>query len=211
MNTDNKIIPLFSTPVYYVDDVKYDLSDRENKCIESILTSPCKDDLIWLSNDIHVLENVDLLDVKKLCQEHLDTYIKEILHIKQDFYITNSWISVKHKNESHHPHCHQNSIFSGVFYVNANSKMSGLKLYGTQSYLKKFGFNYNYKEWNLFNSPMWNIPVKTGTMIIFPSHVQHSVDTHCEDERRIVIGFNSFVRGNFGMETKDYYCSQLRL
>ena len=53
-------------------------------------------------------------------------------------------------------------------------------------------------EFNQFNSEKWWMPVKSGTMIIFPSHLEHGVDQNLFYDNRIVIGFNTFVKGNFG-------------
>ena len=47
------------------------------------------------------------------------------------------------------------------------------------------------------------MPVKSGTMVIFPSHLEHCVDQNLFNDNRIVIGFNAFVEGNFGSGYSD--------
>jgi ectoine hydroxylase-related dioxygenase (phytanoyl-CoA dioxygenase family) len=42
--------------------------------------------------------------------------------------------------------------------------------------------------------------VKTGTVILFPSSLDHSVAENKTNNTRICIGFNSFVRGSFGQQ-----------
>lgn len=210
MTCDN-ILPLFSTPIYHIENVDYKLNCKEKACINNLASSLSEDGNFCLSNDVYVLNNLALRNVRELCQHHLNTYTKEVLKIRQDFYITNSWLTIKNKGQFHHMHHHQNCIFSGVFYVNANVNMHGLTFHGKPGYLDNFNFDYNYNEWNTFNSSFWTIPVKTGTMIIFPSHVEHRVEENCDDDSRIVIGFNSFVKGDFGMEDCSPYCSQLSL
>jgi uncharacterized protein (TIGR02466 family) len=206
------VLPLYSTPIYYVEDVNYTLSDVEQGCIDSAIKSLHEKTDVSLTTDVHVLKNLALRSVHQLCQHHLDTFTKNYLHIKQDFYITNSWITTKNKGQHHHQHDHQNCIFSGVYYVNANENMGNLILHGKQGYLEKFDFTYDYDgTWNYYNSSNWAISVKSGTMVIFPSHVLHSVEKSNDDDTRIVIGFNSFVKGDFGMEEGAYYCSQLKL
>jgi len=206
------VLPLFSTPIYYVEDVNYTLTDAEKACIFDTTKSLHEKTNISLTNDVHVLKNLALRNVRKMCQHHLDTFTKNYLHIKQDFYITNSWVTTKRKGQYHHQHDHQNCIFSGVYYVNANENMGKLILNGKQGYLEKFDFTYDYDgTWNYYNSSSWAISVKSGTMVIFPSHVIHSVEESQDDDTRVVLGFNSFVKGSFGMEEGAYYCSQLEL
>lgn len=205
------IISLFSTPIYHIEDVDYRLNCKEKTCINALVSSLYEDGNFFLSNDIYLLNNLAFRNIRDLCQYHLNTYTKEILKIRQDFYITNSWLTVKNQGQFHHKHNHQNCIFSGVFYVNANENMGGLSFHGKPGYLDNFNFEYTYDDSNIHNSSSWTIPVKTGTMIIFPSHLQHSVKENCADDSRIVIGFNSFVRGDLGMEDSSPYCSELSL
>jgi len=206
------ILPLFSTPIYYVENVNYTLTDVEKQCIFGATESLFEETHINLTTDVHVLKNLALKRVHQMCQHHLDTFTKNYLHIKQDFYITNSWITTKNRGQYHHQHDHQNCIFSGVYYVNANENMGNLILHGKQGYLNKFDFTYDYDEnWNYYNSSSWGISVKSGTMVIFPSHVLHSVEESQDDDTRVVIGFNSFVKGDFGMEEGAKYCSELKL
>jgi len=211
MISNYEVKPLFSTPIYFCDDTEYRVNENEKNCINSILISLRKNTSMMLSNDVYVLRNIELRNIFELCQKHLDFYVKEVLKIEQDFYITNSWIAAKNKGQGHHIHNHQNSIFSGVFYANATENMGGLYFNNKQGYLNDFNFDYSYKDFNIYNSSCWRFSVKTGTLIIFPSHINHGVDENMEDTTRIVIGFNSFVRGNFGMKEDSTYCSQLLL
>lgn len=206
------VMPLFSTPVYFVEDVNYTLTDVEKQCIFSATNSLHEETHVSLTTDVYVLKNLALRGVHQMCQHHLNTFTKNYLHIKQDFYITNSWISVKKRGQYHHEHNHQNCIFSGVYYVNANENMGKLVLQGRPGYLDKFNFSYDYDgNWNYYNSMSWEVLVKSGSMVIFPSHVLHSVEESQDDDTRIVIGFNSFVKGDFGMEEGASYCSELQL
>lgn len=203
--------PLFSTPIYICEDVEYRVNEREKNCINSILTSTHTNERLILSSDVYVLKNLALENIFKLCQKHLDIYTKEVLRIKQDFYITNSWITAKNKGQGHHRHNHQNCIFSGAFYANATESMGALTFYNKQGYLSDFNFTYSYIDHNIYNSSSWQLSVKTGTLIIFPSHLEHDVTKNTEDDTRIVIGFNSFVKGDLGMEKDSIYSTQLSL
>ena len=56
-------------------------------------------------------------------------------------------------------------------------------------------FDYDYCDFNMFNSQNYWIPVNVGTCIIFPSQVFHWVDEIKTGGERIVMGFNCFVKG----------------
>jgi cupin superfamily acireductone dioxygenase involved in methionine salvage len=54
------------------------------------------------------------------------------------------------------------------------------------------------KEYNDYNSDEVDFKVKTGELLLFPSHLQHRVNTTKNDNVRISLAFNSFVKGEFG-------------
>ena len=140
--------------------------------------------------------------IKKECERHLKYYTKEILCIKQDFYITNSWItkkSLKSGYKEHHSHNHPNSIFSGVLYLKVeDGENQKLFLSGKPGFLDAFDFDYYYSDFNMFNSRNYWLPINVGSCIIFPSQVTHYVEEIETEGERIVVGFNCFVKGNFG-------------
>jgi len=52
----------------------------------------------------------------------------------------------------------------------------------------------------LFNSPRWNIDVKTHDMVLFPGDLVHGTEPNESDTDRIVIGANYFIRGVTGRD-----------
>lgn len=200
----NNIIPLHATPLYYLHDADYRCDDDEWDSLNKVVYEKSHDN--YLSKSQYVLSDYGLHNLMRLCKYHLDIYTRDILKIDQTFRITNSWLSKKTPGQSHHIHNHPNSIFSGVFYINV--KDSEIFFENTPPILKDYKFDYTYSEWNLLNSPRWSVEVTTGSMVIFPSHLNHGVEVNESDETRIVLGFNSFVTGklnNYG------YCTDLTL
>ena len=155
-----------------------------------------------LSKNVNLFKLKYFSRIKKECEKQLKCYTKEVLCIKQDFYITNSWItkkSLKSGYKTHHKHSHPNSIFSGVFYLDVEDG-NDQKLFfrGKPGFLDTFNFDYDYSDFNMFNSRTYWLPVNVGTCIIFPSQVFHWVDEIKTGGERIVMGFNCFVKGKFG-------------
>jgi uncharacterized protein (TIGR02466 family) len=199
------IVPLFSIPVLYIYDTGRLLENFELDIINSLEE---EQNLNQVSKNTKVLDIPELKNLKNFCQTNIDMYAKEVCGVVDDFYITNSWTTKNKNNVEHHKHNHPNSIFSGVYYFQAEEDCSPFLLHGKSPIFKDFNLEYHYENYNMFNSNSWSFPVKSGTMIVFPSWVNHSSPPNTSQNERRLIGFNSFVRGSFG----DFnYCSDLEL
>ena len=51
------------------------------------------------------------------------------------------------------------------------------------------------KFFNDWNSGSWWMPVHTATLVLFPSWLTHSVGTKKDDDLRISLSFNTFLKG----------------
>ena len=198
----SNIVPLFSTPFLHIKDSGFRCSETELRSIDNLSYISSDTGTCLLTKNVNLFKLKYFSRIKKECEKHLKYYTKEILCIKQDFYITNSWItkkSLKSGYKTHHKHSHPNSIFSGVFYLDVEDG-NDQKLFfsGKPGFLDTFNFDYDYSDFNMFNSRTYWLPVNVGTCIIFPSQVFHWVDEIKTGGERIVMGFNCFVKGNFG-------------
>ena len=55
------------------------------------------------------------------------------------------------------------------------------------------------REFNLWNSSQWKVPVNNNKLILFPSWLEHRVESNEKAiTTRISISFNTFVKGTFG-------------
>jgi len=200
-----KIVPLFSVPILYIFETGFSFNDQELAVLNSQPESNNKNNL---SENKFVLESQDLERFKQFLQQQIDEYAQNVCGVSDKFYITNSWIARNPTGIDHHRHNHPNSIFSGVYYLKANENTAPITLHAESPIFKKFLLDYHYKEYNLFNSNDWSFPVKTGSLIIFPSWVDHSSSVNESPHDRTLLGFNSFVRGKFGDLN---YCSDLEI
>lgn len=134
--------------------------------------------------------------IYEFCQASLEQYAQAVLCPQKEveIYMTQSWANYTKPGEWHHKYSHANSIVSGVFYVNTDPKQD-----------KIFFYRDEYKmidippvEWNIHNSKSWWFETEVGGLILFPSDLQHMVQTVTADETRVSIAFNTFVKGNLG-------------
>jgi uncharacterized protein (TIGR02466 family) len=192
------VVPLASIPLYTNDSSRV-LTSEERKCLINLperTTSGNGGNFITV--DRHILDIPELSNLKNTLTKCLTVYTEDVLKISNKFEITNSWATRNPTGTFHTSHMHGNSIFSGIYYVDAES--GDLDLSFEPVYSKNFKFEYNIKEYNMFNSTCWNLKASPGLVVIFPSYITHrvSINQHLTDRR--MIGFNAFVSGQFGSD-----------
>ena len=182
---------IFPTPIY-ISGLGRKLTSKENKFIQKTKRDVYKNDGNTASND--TIFNT----LKKELEVIVQDYFKQILSAKNVTpYITQSWLNYTEKNQFHHKHRHPNSMVSGVFYIDADEKYDRIYFYNDKHSVIVPEVN----EFNTFNSGSWFFPVKTGQLFLFPSSLEHMVETKKGSNTRISLAFNVFVKGSLG-ETK---------
>jgi len=190
-----KINSIFPTPIYISK------LDRELTSLELDFVDKSKKDFTGnegniTSKDNYILNQKIFADLKKELQLRIEDYFNKIICSKNNItpYITQSWLNYTETNQYHHKHSHNNSLLSGVLYINCNEEFDKIKF-----------FNDNYKtilpdikNWNLWNSETWWFPVKTKDIILFPSSLTHMVETKQGTNTRISLAFNVFIKGTVG-------------
>ena len=116
----SNIVPLFSTPFLHIKDSGFRCSETELRSIDNLSYISSDTGTCLLTKNVNLFKLKYFSRIKKECEKHLKYYTKEILCIKQDFYITNSWItkkSLKSGYKKHHKHNHPNSIFLSLIHI----------------------------------------------------------------------------------------------
>jgi uncharacterized protein (TIGR02466 family) len=182
---------IFPTPVY-VSSLGRLFTQDELKFLDVGLEMYTKNYGNYVSYDKQVLE--ELPDLRDEILTHVDTYITEVIDPKYKLtpYITQSWLNITQKNQSHHKHNHMNSLISGVIYIKAES--DSINFYTEPEHILSINSN----AYNKFNTLHSTFKVSTGDIILFPSTMMHSVPVKSDDNKRISLAFNIFVRGNVG-------------
>ena len=55
---------------------------------------------------------------------------------------------------------------------------------------------------NIFNTDTFSFRPQGPVMLIFPSNIDHSVAPNPNDDERISLAFNTFLRGDLGVEER---------
>jgi len=201
------ILPLWVTPLY-ISDVSSASSYKNT--LESLDWKRLDANNGYITKDTYVLDRSELKNLKLEVEKEIETYARDVFKIDNqvNFYITNSW-GIKHVKGDWAPkHYHTNSLFSGVLYLKCDNNSGIIKFH------KNIGLNcgipncfeFNYTESNMFNTTFCTIQPQENMIIMFPSNLEHSVETSNSDNNRLVISFNVFFKGNLGRNALEKMC-----
>ena len=185
---------IFPSLINEIECPEYDLNFR-HQLIHWIYDYKSKTDSIhhsnrggWHSpNDLHLY---------KPFSEFKNFILKNISNVlsiyNENFELSGLWININQKGDYNVCHNHPGSVLSGVFWVKIPKTGGELMFYShtaftefklLESISKEISKKYNYYSEFEFNP-------KEGSMIIFPSHLDHDVEPNGSDEDRISISFN---------------------
>ena len=201
MNT--QVYPLFSHPVIVWGE-KYLFSEKELNYIKSLPLS--SNGFNESSQDIYILKQPILAALNKFIMRGINHYAYDILKIKKNsvnFYITQSWATFTKPGQSHHPHIHQNSLFSGVFYF--QGEKTPIRFHRGESV---FPLHFSYESRAFYSADSCAINVEINKLFLFPSSLRHEVVPNTSSTPRISLSFNTFASGEF---SQGYYGQNLIL
>jgi uncharacterized protein (TIGR02466 family) len=149
------------------------------------------------SSDRKILKHEQFKELNDFIQASIDKYFNEVYQPEFDvkLRITQSWLNYTEPGQYHHKHAHPNSVLSAVFYVDADPEVDKIYFYHPKEYNQ---ISFKAKDWNVFNSSSWWLPVSSGDLVVFPSDFWHSVDTKSGSNTRISLALNTFPVGYVG-------------
>lgn len=188
------IVPLFPTPVG-----QFNLGRKLSKKELAFMLDQEKKSNVGNTTSAYryVLEDKKLVDLKSFIETSVLNFFNEIVQPEHDvnLRITQSWLNYTEPGQFHHRHRHPNSVLSAVFYVDADPEVDKIYFYENTSYKQ---IQFKAKNWNMFNSNSWWLPVSSGDLFIFPSSFEHSVETKSGTNTRISLALNTFPVGYVG-------------
>jgi len=143
----------------------------------------------WHSNDFD-LKNENLKNFISAISKNLETAIKDMSWDleSQLVKITTMWAIINNKDAFNEKHHHGNSALSAAYYVKA-AKNAGDIVFFDPRQANVFHHPFS-KEVNNINAQVQSITPKAGTLVLFPSYLEHKVNPNLSNEERIVVSFN---------------------
>jgi uncharacterized protein (TIGR02466 family) len=123
------------------------------------------------------------------CVHHAARGILRFLKIGYDaFEITGCWANILAQGAAHRAHSHPNNFLSGVYYVRTQPGTDTINFHDPR--LQTGILRPPVSELTAENTDQVVVRVRNGTLLVFPSFLQHSVDANASGEERISISFN---------------------
>ena len=190
-----EIISLFSTPIY-ISYLNRELTDEELFFVKNEKFDCKKNESNLTSNKNYVLNHEKFKNLKEELSLKVQDYFDKIICPEDNIkpYITQSWLNFTEINQYHHKHQHENSLISGVFYIDCDKNFDKIKFFSDKYSTIKL----ETKNWNTWNSDTCSFSVKNGYIILFPSSLSHMVELKQGTNTRISLAFNVFIKGRIG-------------
>ena len=107
--------------------------------------------------------------------------------------ITNMWAIINKNKAFNERHHHGNSALSAAYYVKAENNAGNIVFFDPRQ--ANVFHHPSAKKANDLNGQVKSITPKAGTLVLFPSYLEHKVEENLSDEERIVVSFNiSLIR-----------------
>lgn len=208
MQTNPTILELFPTPVYVTElPVKFSgvLPWLYGQEMKSDSEEVDEGNYGQRSANSYILNEPEAGELASFILGEVVNFAQNTLHYDySEFKFGQSWVSYKFPGQHHTMHSHPNSLISGVFYYGEErEKTPAIKFH------KVIGsMNVNYisprfkpkKGLSKFATETFAIDFKPGMLLLFPSHLYHSVPINKTDVVRCSLAFNTVPVVGFGQE-----------
>jgi uncharacterized protein (TIGR02466 family) len=186
------VIPMFPSLVWKIQ-LEPGLRDALNTRIAAALADlrrglpPLQPGQGWQSEQ--ALHRRDELRELVPCVEQAVSSILRFLRIGYDaFEITACWATVLAKGAAHRAHSHPNNFLSGVYYVHVDPGADRINFHDPRP--QAAVIRPPVVELTAENTDQVVVPVRSGTLLLFPSWLVHSVEANPNDAERISVSFN---------------------
>ena len=191
-----QIEPIFPQAVLGLNTIEVN-SDKVLNYIKNIEfeTTPSSirnESLCYISKSKKIFENIPYLEDEIF--KNIKNYLNNIMKLKMNFQFTTSWVSKTPPQGISQKHLHSNSFLSGVYYPKGN------KNFNIRFYKKNNFWDIEKTENNILNADWYSFNIfKDNTLILFPSHLEHSIEKNLSDKTRYSIAFNTLPLGEIGV------------
>jgi len=186
------VIPMFPTLVWKIQ-LKAEFHDVMDAKIFAMLEGIRRDlpalglGQGWQS-DQTLHEREELRDLIS-CVSNVAKSILRFWRIGYDpFEVTGCWATVLARGAVHKTHSHPNNFLSGVYYVRTPLGADTINFHDPRNQAKVI--RPPVVELTAENTDQVVVRVASGTLVVFPSYLEHSVDANMSEEERISISFN---------------------
>ena len=157
------------------------------------------------SDNSYILNEPECIEVKKCILEHVKEFAEKVMLYDYDTWeLSQSWVSRKQPGQHHMMHTHPNSLISGVFYYGEPSEQTpAIKFHKMQGGINQQVLQPAVKPDKRSSKFAWKefaVNFAPGLLLLFPSHLFHSVPINESKTVRSSVAFNVVPKMRLGSE-----------
>ena len=156
----------------------------------------------YISKDRYILDS--MTDLKQEIDDCCENFIRRYLSMKDkiNFYMLNSWSNRHRPKDASQIHYHANSLISGVYYPIFPKKSGDLVMHKNHHHVTIFhnSMRFEYDVNDNVTAEQYQLTIEEGDVVLFPSHLEHSVRENITNLDRYSVAFNYFAKGILGKE-----------
>jgi uncharacterized protein (TIGR02466 family) len=186
------VIPMFPTLVWKFQ-LEPELRDSINAGIIQVLDAlrrdlpPLEAGRGWQSGQM-LQQRAEFADLVSCIADGTRSILRFLRIGYEDFEITGCWATVLASGASHRVHSHPNNFLSGAYYVRTRPGARSINFHDPRS--QAAVLRPPVTQLTAENTDQVVVEVSDGTLLLFPSYLEHSVDANASGEERISISFN---------------------
>ena len=202
--TDNcELLSIFPTPV-----VKFRVPDELMNFVpslkEKLTENPKNNSSHTMSLSSYVLDAAKFRSLKDWLTIRTTEFMRLVLTIDSDAVLTQSWVNKNAPDQYTHQHPHQNSIVSGVLYMDVPDGNSLIVFHkpddGGHGHFVLLPKYYDSEGRDCtYSSRSYKLPISAGELVLFPSWLIHSVPVNKTSNDRWSLAFNSMTSAGLGV------------
>lgn len=203
-----KLWPLFSTPV--VED-NFECDIDMNYIVNQIQYKTYKDKNSGGRGSVNqsILLEKEFEELRNRIESRLSYFLYSVLKFTQgNIKHASSWINWHRQGDWAELHAHENSVYSGIYYIKCHENCGRLWFHHPYSIptFSSHTVQPEISEFDIYNSKRFFFDPKDGDLVLFPSHLEHRTEKNLSGEDRICLAFNYFIEGEMGSSTNMINC-----
>jgi uncharacterized protein (TIGR02466 family) len=140
----------------------------------------------YQSSDLHAGDNQQIDNLITYLNKEMYACTKQVGLPELEIY--NIWLNINPPGSYNELHNHQDSVLSGVYYVESNPQQGNIQFERSDN--ADYHLPANVEKDTYFTSTRATYAAKTGALYIFPSWLKHSVQGNNSNADRISVSFN---------------------
>jgi uncharacterized protein (TIGR02466 family) len=194
------VTPLWPIPLYKTTIKQFDPAIAEFLKSQQYERMPANNGDYTVNK--YILNLPECQQLKDLIMDHVNNFVYTFLDVdnRLDFRMENSWVNRHSTGDFAGLHFHNNALISGCFYLENEEGQGDIAFYRDKLYNNLFNNTINVKfnesnKHSIYTSHTWPQYPRTGDLLLWPSHLNHSTSENNTDKLRYSLAFNIFPRG----------------